>query len=136
MITKICYGLPEDAIEIRKTVFVDEQGFRDEFDEIDTKAAHVLLYDGEAPVGVCRVYEDNCSWMVGRFAVLKPYRNRHLGSLIMEAAQAYVKEQGGNLLYLHAQCRAAGFYEKQGFTPFGDIGYEENCPHIWMKKEL
>lgn len=132
----ILYGLPPEAIAIRQTVFVEEQGFRDEFDEVDNRAAHVLLYDGDTAAAVCRVYEDQRGWMVGRFAVLKQYRMRHLGSLLMNAARSYVKEQGGNVLYVHAQCQAAPFYKKQGFIPFGEQDYEENCPHIWMKKEL
>ena len=26
------------------------------------------------------------------------------------------------------------FYEKQGYQPYGEIGFEEGCPHIWMYK--
>ena len=35
---------------------------------------------------------------------------------------------------LHAQIQAQQFYEKQGDLPYGEIEYEENCPHIWMLK--
>ena len=30
----------------------------------------------------------------------------------------------------------SGFYEKQGYEPYGPVEYEEYCPHIWMKKKL
>ena len=28
------------------------------------------------------------------------------------------------------------FYIKSGFEPFGEIDYEEDCPHIWMGKSI
>ncbi|WP_329887796.1 hypothetical protein [Pseudoramibacter faecis] len=35
-------GLPPDARTIRQTVFVDEQGFYDEFDALDKTATHLV----------------------------------------------------------------------------------------------
>lgn len=44
-------GLPEDAKQIRTAVFVDEQGFHEEFDETDDISIHaVLLLTGKLPV--------------------------------------------------------------------------------------
>ena len=51
---KIYDTLPEEAVRIRKTVFVEEQGFQDEFDKIDSYARHLVLFDGENPIAVCR----------------------------------------------------------------------------------
>ena len=39
-----------------EAVFIKEQGFKDEFDEIDDFAKHVLLFDGDIPVGTCRFF--------------------------------------------------------------------------------
>ena len=63
--------LPEESKKIRTDVFVFEQGFIDEFDENDDKSIHVLMYDGEAAIGTCRiVYSDeHKSIAIGRFAV-------------------------------------------------------------------
>ena len=41
--------LPDEAAEIRRAVFVEEQGFHNEFDEIDKRAKHIVLYDNNAP---------------------------------------------------------------------------------------
>ena len=46
---KIYDTLPEEAVRIREVVFVEEQGFQDEFDEIDSYAKHLVLFDGEKP---------------------------------------------------------------------------------------
>lgn len=43
MFIKIYDEIPEEAKTIREAVFIKEQGFKDEFDEIDDVAKHVLL---------------------------------------------------------------------------------------------
>ncbi len=131
--------LPNEAHNIRIKVFIDEQGFENEFDEIDSEATHILVRtDDGMPVATCRVFWNDKmnSHVLGRLAVLKEYRGRGTGSEVVKNALDYVKSAGGKQLMLHSQCSAAEFYEKLGFTSFGDIEYEEDCPHIWMKKTL
>ncbi|MFR8530009.1 MAG: hypothetical protein ACLVDB_02110 [Anaeromassilibacillus sp.] len=51
MITEQCTKGLEDnpeARRIRQAVFVDEQGFHNEFDEIDPEAWHVVLWEDGA----------------------------------------------------------------------------------------
>lgn len=130
---------PEQALEVRITVFVKEQGFRDQFDAIDEYAAHFVAYaDNDNPIGTCRVFvsENPEVYLLGRLAVVKEYRSQNIGSQIVSLAEAHVKEVGGKELRLHAQYQVAGFYEKLGYTCFGDIEEEEGHPHIWMKKEV
>ena len=56
---KLYCTLPEDAIYIRKTVFMKEQGFLEEFDELDKVSKHTVLYENEVPVATCRFYWDD-----------------------------------------------------------------------------
>lgn len=132
-------NIPDCARDIRKKVFTDEQGFQNEFDETDHVATHIVLYDQDGlPVATCRVFWDTSmdSHILGRLAVLKEYRGKNIGSMMVREAEQYVRTQNGKCLTLHAQCRVAGFYQKSGFTEFGEIGEEEGCPHIWMRKYL
>lgn len=131
-------GLCEDAIIVRKKVFVQEQGFCDEFDEIDKTAFHLVAYDGERPIAVCRFFNDAQSdiFLIGRLAVLKDYRAQHLGAQILKEAETAVKSLGGKAVKLHSQEQALGFYEKQGYKICSEMEYEEHCPHYWMKKNL
>lgn len=131
-------GLPEEAIQIRTTVFVEEQGFRDEWDEVDRIAVHLVAFDEGRAVGTCRVFvrEGVEGYLIGRFAVLREYRKRGIGRRMLAAAEDYVREKGGTRLSLHSQCRAAVFYEKCGYVAYGDVEDEEGCPHIWMEKVL
>lgn len=133
---KVYQPLHPHAAWVRNTVFVEEQGFVDEFDAIDDTAFHLVMYHGDTPVGVCRVFKEGETWLVGRFAMMKEARGTGNGSRLLAEAEALVRAQGGKSVTLHAQCRAAPFYEKNGYTPFGELEYEQDCPHIAMRKEL
>lgn len=131
--------LPNEAKYIRETVFVLEQGFKEEFDTTDKVSVHIVAFiDGKA-AGTCRYYkdkDDENTYYIGRLAVLKEYRGSHVGAEIIKAAEENIKSEGGKTIKLHSQWQARNFYEKQGYTAFGDADYDESCLHIWMKKEL
>ena len=59
MIFKMFDKLCDDAKKIRIEVFVNEQGFSVEFDDIDDIAFHIVGYDEGVPAAVCRYYYDN-----------------------------------------------------------------------------
>ncbi|MCH5251483.1 MAG: GNAT family N-acetyltransferase [Lachnospiraceae bacterium] len=132
-------GLPLDAEKIRKEVFVEEQGFQNEFDETDTTATHIVLYnEDDVPIATCRVFRDDKreAYTIGRLAVVKKYREKNLGTDVVESAEKYIRKQGGHSAILHAQCRVSNFYQKLGYAPYGDVEDDEGCPHIWMRKQL
>ncbi len=130
--------LPVEAKEIREEVFVREQGFVQEFDRTDEIATHLVLFWEGQPAGVCRFFptpEAGC-WDFGRLAVRKAFRDKHFGSLLVQEAERQIRRLGGTRLMLMAQIRAEKFYEKNGYTPFGEPCDDEGCPHIWMMKML
>lgn len=130
---------PIAARAIREEVFIREQGFEKEYDEMDDTAAHILLFDdNDAPAATCRVFWNARmnAYTLGRLAVVKEHRGKNFGSIVVREAENYVRNKGGKELVLHSQCRAAGFYAKLGFTEFGEIEDDEGCPHIWMKKYI
>ena len=89
MIIQILDHITEEIKQIRVDVFIKEQGFEDEFDEIDETAKFVLLsIDGKA-AGTCRYFPSDTAGdaHIGRMAVRKLYRGQHLGTKIMMAAE-------------------------------------------------
>ena len=131
--------LPNEAREIRIKVFVDEQGFREEFDTQDNSAVHFIAFTEDATaVGTCRIFQSNADdeYFLGRLAVLREYRGMAIGRQLIDAAEKYVISVRGHSIRLHSQLQAKGFYEKCGYTAFGEIEPEEGCPHIWMIKKL
>ncbi len=135
---KIYSTLPPEAVHIRKTVFCEEQGFEEEFDTIDASATHLIMLDQGEPVAVCRFFKDaqTDTYIVGRMAVMKPYRGQQCGSKLLRKAEEQIQAAGGTAVHLHAQTQAAAFYRKNGYEAYGEIEYEQDCPHVRMCKQL
>ncbi len=125
-----------DARLIRQAVFVDEQGFVNEFDSIDGNAVHAVIYDGGFPVATGRLFGEDGEAHIGRIAVRKAYRGKELGRKIVETLEKSAAELGYKVIMLSAQKRIESFYEKLGYKSYGDVYYDEYCPHIAMKKEI
>jgi len=132
--------LCREAWEIREEVFVKEQGFQKELDEIDRRAVHLVFYDDceEAhPAAVCRYYtEEPGVYHIGRIAVVKSCRGKHMGSFVLKTAEELIAAEGGCKVVLSAQTRARGFYEKNGYAAVGEGYDDEGCRHIRMEKTL
>lgn len=136
MDTKMYTALPQEAKDIRIEVFMKEQGFENEFDDIDNISFHIVVFDEEKPIGTCRFFKENDHYTIGRVAVLKEYRNQHIGNVLLESAEKEIKKLNGALIVVHAQVRVSPFYEKQGYIQFGQIDDDEGVPHMWMKKRI
>ncbi len=130
--------LPIEARNIRQKVFIDEQGFKHEFDHIDPIATHLVIFEDDTAVATARLFKGKTEkdFIIGRIAVLPDYRNKHLGAQIMALLENKIKELGGKTIYLLAQCRAQRFYEKQGYEIQGEPIMDEFCKHINMVKTL
>lgn len=136
MIIKAYDTLPEEAVKIRTAVFVEEQGFNEEFDTVDDISTHLVLFSDGAAAAVCRFYFDNerNEYLIGRLAVMKNYRGKGFGADLVKEAERLIISKGGKSISLHSQCQAQPFYEKLGFKPFGESDFDEDCPHQWMNK--
>ena len=130
--------LPKEALEIREEVFVREQGFTDEFDEIDKISKHLLMFEGEKAISTCRIFfsQEKQTYMLGRLAVLKQWRGKGIGTKMIEAAEDIIRRDGGRSVLLSSQEQVVEFYKKQGYIREGEIFSDQGCPHIWVKKEL
>ena len=63
------------ARKIREKVFIEEQGFEVEFDNIDESATHILLTIDGDPAATGRVFpKEDGVYILGRIAVLPQYR--------------------------------------------------------------
>lgn len=135
---KVYESLPEEAKQIRIKVFVEEQGFQEEFDDADTGAVHIVIFENSTAAATCRFFysAEKESFIIGRVAVCKECRRNHYGTALMELAEREILKRGGRKVTLSAQCRVTDFYEKLGYKKQGGVYLDENCPHITMTKEL
>ena len=116
---------------VREQVFIQEQHIDPEieFDGLDTQAVHVLVVDGEQPLGTGRILVNG---HIGRIAIMQAARGQGLGVKVVRALVEYAKQQGYPKVDLGAQTHAVDFYRKLGFTPYGDEFMEANIPHQAM----
>ncbi|MCA1769701.1 MAG: GNAT family N-acetyltransferase [Halomonas sp.] len=128
-------ALGESASEIRQIVFIEEQRvpFAEEWDGRDDDCRHFLaLLDG-APVGTARLLSDA---HIGRVAVLAEARGSGIGAALMLAAIETARRENYPAVELAAQTHALTFYERLGFTAFGDQFLDAGIPHRNMRLEL
>ena len=129
----------ERAFNVRKTVFVEEQGvpLHLEIDEHDATAVHFIVNDGEQTIATARLREIAPQiGKVERVSVLKDYRGKRLGVLIMEAMEQYAKNIPWNKLKLNAQTYAVPFYEKLHYTVTSPEFMDAGIPHRAMEKKI
>ena len=86
---------------IREEVFVKEQGFQNEFDDIDDFATHICIYEDGKALGCVRFYVENDKMRIGRLAVLKQARKKHLGAYLLELAEREIRKSDYREVYLH-----------------------------------
>lgn len=124
---------------LRDETFVAEQKITlPDLDDQDLAAIQVYRLNEKqtTAVATCRLFEEDHKWMLGRVAVSKKVRGRHLGKKMLEAAHQYLKESGINALYCHAQMRVKPFYDKLDYKVVGKPFDEGGVQHVMMKKKL
>jgi predicted GNAT family N-acyltransferase len=127
----------DQAYTIRKKVFVEEQGvpLELEIDEFDASAVHFIVYDDQTPIAASRFreYEPNVG-KVERVCVLKEYRGKQIGNLLMNKIEQYATEKDFKKLKLNAQVYAIPFYEKLQYKITSDEFMDADIPHRSMEK--
>jgi predicted GNAT family N-acyltransferase len=121
---------------IRRAVFVVEQRVPEEleWDEADARCHHVLAFaPGDEAIGTGRLLPDG---HIGRMAVLAAWRGRGAGSAILNRLLELARQKCFDIVRLHAQSHALGFYAKHGFAVTGDELMEAGIPHRAMTLRL
>ncbi len=116
---------------IRDKVFIQEQKVTPqlEWDGMDEKAIHFLVFNDKAAIGCARAIVIKDHMQLGRMAVLKEYRGQGIGSALIEKAMTTAKLNQLSAIYISAQCHAIDFYKKFGFEVTSDIYLDAEIPH-------
>ncbi|MGY3778905.1 GNAT family N-acetyltransferase [Isobaculum melis] len=127
----------QDALTIRKKVFIEEQQIDPliELDCLDTETIHFVGYYKEQPVVTARLLKlvDQLG-KVQRVAVLPAFREQGHARDLMNKVQEYAFQQKFMGLILGSQAHAVPFYEKLGYQKFGEPFIEAGIAHQTMKK--
>jgi len=116
---------------IREKVFIQEQKVTPqlEWDAMDEKAIHFLVFNDKAAIGCARAIVIKDHMQLGRMAVLKEYRGQGIGGALIEKAMTIAKLNQLSAIYISAQCHAIDFYKKFGFEVTSDIYLDAEIPH-------
>jgi predicted GNAT family N-acyltransferase len=94
--------------------------------------------ESNVPVGTVRMIpKDAQIAKLGRLAVLSDARGLDIGKKLVEAFSSYCTLNKYQVILLHSQVEARGFYEKLGFFAEpgkDDIFTEDNTPHVRLIK--
>lgn len=129
----------EQAYDIRKKVFVNEQGVpvENELDNYEEVATHIIGYDTDnSPIATARFRPFGEGVKIERVAVIKEQRKSGIGKVLMRFIEQVAQQSGYEKLILNAQIQAQPFYDNLGYSPIGEIFMEENIEHIKMTKPL
>lgn len=124
---------------IRMKVFVEEQkiAIDDEIEKDEFSGHYFLLMQDDNIIGTIRYTGSGSHYHLGRFAILKEYRNLGYGKLLFRFMENYLRERHRPItIELHAQAYLKDYYGSLGYEVIGDIFYEAGIPHYLMKKEL
>jgi len=117
---------------IRSQVFIQEQRVpvELEWDGLDSGSVHLLAVTAQChAVGTVRLRPDS---HIGRMAVLKEWRNKKVGTALLNRIVQIARESGMQQVVLNAQTTAIGFYEKFGFQIAGEEFMDAGIPHYRM----
>ncbi len=121
---------------VRQAVFIEEQGIPEdlEWDGRDETCRHALALSsaGEA-IGCGRIKADG---HIGRIAVLSAWRNRKVGTTIVEALLSHARALRYPAVDVDAQVQAVPFYRTFGFDVEGETFMDAGLPHIKMRLKL
>lgn len=126
-------------LALRHEVFVLEQDvpLHEEQDGLDDKAVHFLASVDGTPVGTCRILIKGDTGKIGRICVLKSQRGTGCGASLVRSALAYLSTLPEvSRALLGSQEHAIGFYERLGFSAFGQIYMDAGIPHRDMERAV
>lgn len=128
-----------DSLAIRKDVFIKEQHISPAIEISDEdNSYHFVIYSKEnEPMATCRLKQlDSKTFKLQRFAVRCSYRKKAIGTMLIQAVEAFTIKTGASDIVLSAQEHALPFYLKQGYDLTGQPFEEIGIPHYPLSKSL
>jgi len=125
-----------DIFEIRRKVFVIEQSVdpKEEYDEFEQSSTHFIAKFNGIAAGTCRYRSTDKGIKLERFAILKEFRGKGIGSELVKSCLEKIStsDLNGSVIYLHAQTHAESFYAQFGFVKQGELFVEAEIEHYKM----
>ncbi|MCV2885397.1 GNAT family N-acetyltransferase [Aestuariibacter sp. AA17] len=129
-----------EILRLRMSVFiVEQQSIYEDIDGLDKDAKHILVTDGGALLGYCRLRRDQTQKVakIERVVIAEKGRGRGLGQQIMHDAIQFCEQNwSGTPIKLSAQTYLTKFYQSFGFIIEGAPYDDGGILHIDMRKQI
>lgn len=129
----------EALLALRHEVFVVGQGVPAELerDDLDDVADHAVAVRDGVVLGTGRlVSRPDGTGGIGRMAVAEAGRGQGVGAAVLRRLEDRAVERAMPAVELHAQVHARAFYQRAGYTAFGQPYREAGIEHVSMRKAL
>jgi len=108
-------------------------------EELEKEKEEILIaaFEEEKMLGCCMLIKQEPGTVrLRQMAVLNNLQGKGIGRALMQFAENIARDRGFKRITMHARKSAAGFYEKLGYTIFGEEFEEVTIPHFVMEKLL
>jgi predicted GNAT family N-acyltransferase len=121
----------DELIQLRTRVFVEEQKVPSslEIDGRDADCAHVKAIIDDVMIGTGRLLPNG---FIGRMCVLREYRNRGIGTMMLKNLVQQAADSGHQKVSLNSQSYVIPFYQNFGFTTDSEEFIEAGILHRRM----
>ena len=128
------------TLEVRKKYLRKPLGLNIYDEDLESEKDQIhfaaILQENQKTVGVVIMKKLDKICKLRQMVVDLDYRNKKIGTKLVEAFENYAKSNGFESIELHARKVAINFYVKLGYEITSDEFLEVNIPHFAMKKNL
>ncbi|MDV7340723.1 GNAT family N-acetyltransferase [Terasakiella sp. A23] len=103
----------------------------------DDTALHFGGLVGGQLIAVASLFPDGVDKIrLRKFAILPAYQSQGIGSKMLQGMQDHLRHTSYKTLWCDAREEALGFYQKNGFSAWGERFFKKHLPYIKAKIDL
>lgn len=126
-------------VQLRNDILRRPLGLTFTPEELEKEKDEILIaaFEEEKILGCCMLIKQEPGTVrLRQMAVLNNLQGKGIGRALMQFAENIARDRGFKRMTMHARKTAAGFYEKLGYTIYGEEFEEVTIPHFVMEKML
>jgi predicted GNAT family N-acyltransferase len=129
----------QQMINLRNDILRKPLGLQFTEEELVKEANDILIgaFDDDRILACCMLTAiDKEKIRLRQMAVHNSLQGKGIGATMMNFAENVAHDRGYRIMTMHARKSALGFYEKLGYSVYGDEFVEVTIPHVEMQKKL
>jgi N-acetylglutamate synthase-like GNAT family acetyltransferase len=129
----------QQMVNLRNEILRKPLGLAFDAEELEREKEDVLMgaFEEEKLLGCCLLTRmDDRTMRLRQMAVPSGMQGKGIGRALMIFCENVARDMGYKRLIMHARKTALGFYEKLGYSVYGEEFMEITIPHYIMEKAL